>query len=756
MICIAVGIGLKKEGYRDLESSSDGSTDQSSYRDSLSEADPRSEGSSIHGEEEKSEEGGNTSPDRMATCCCYCFLPSWVVVGAVLIFTVITLAVRPAKPYNHMSTTLPLPLLDVFKAKPDFCAEQTRLTENEWPLPALVEKANWKMPKGNFKGWAPGANNRLISQYWERIPDWLPDPAPSGFHRWDPSQRHNVSVIDLHFDGTEVDPSQDIEDSEKPRCPDTVVQDDDYSPVDDPLRISNLDHDILQPLRQAMKRRRVKIKHIALIQMESLREELFPLQQGSDIHKIIMESHDKKDQERFNERLSHMTPNSERITGKLGNFAAMNGTTYDPNSQEWDDKTKPGMGGINVVGALTGSSVSMKSVVGSHCGVWPMPVDFLDEAETQSYQPCIPQILGLFNKNRKKSSNQKDFRNQPWNPVFFQAVTDYYDRQNVLNEKMGLTHIYAKYQLENDPSPNPEDDIVPINYFGYPETALKGYMRGYIIDAIKSNERLFFSHFTSTTHHPWEVPKWWNTTRYTGSRNRMLNHEALNKYLNTIRWHDAWLGEMMQMFDDLEISDETLVIFVGDHGQAFKEDTSMTGTYENGHISNFRVPITFRHPHLPRVQYKANATSISILPTILDLLVNSGSLNDLDAAAASDLANDYEGQSLIRPYKVSENGRRAWNFGIVNSGGGMLTVTSADAPWRLVMPLEKDIEYAFTDLEHDPLELRPMRQWTIQKLIRDVSRKYGAEAANWLDEAELVANWWGQERKRLWKYAPSK
>ena len=69
-----------------------------------------------------------------------------------------------------------------------------------------------------------------------------------------------------------------------------------------------------------------------------------------------------------------------------------------------------------------------------------------------------------------------------------------------------------------------------------------------------------------------------------------------------------------------------------------------------------------------------NGSAVSILPTILDLLVNTNSLNADDTEIALDLMNEYEGQSLIRPYRTSHNGREAWNMGVINAGGSMLSV----------------------------------------------------------------------------------
>ncbi|RYC77357.1 hypothetical protein BFJ63_vAg19769, partial [Fusarium oxysporum f. sp. narcissi] len=422
---------------------------------------------------------------------------------------------------------------------------------------------------------------------------------------------------------------------------------------------------------------------------------------------------------------------------------------------EWNDTTQDGYGGINVIGGFTAASLSFKSLAATHCGVWPMPVDSFQESEAQSYQPCMSQILHLFNLNKEAKTASNDFLEQKWLTAFFQSITDKYDRQDRFNNEMGFEEIVAKDVLEQ--RAKARSGLEEINYFGYPETTLKTHVRQLIEKVQREKKRMFFSHFTSTTHHPWGLPRDSKKIEYVNTQGNMGWHRDFNSYLNTVRFQDAWLGELLQLFELHGIANETLVVLVGDHGQAFKEDiTTRTGTYKNGHVSNFRVPITFRHPHIPRVQYEANATSISILPTILDLLINTGSLNRKDMSIASDLLHDFEGQSLIRPYKSSRNGRRAWNFGVINSGASMLSVTSADAPWRLVIPLDRASQWRFTDLKNDPLELEPLERWSMEQLVGDARNIYGEEASQWLVQADAVAQWWASERKRLWGYKTTK
>lgn len=187
-------------------------------------------------------------------------------------------------------------------------------------------------------------------------------------------------------------------------------------------------------------------------------------------------------------------------------------------------------------------------------------------------------------------------------------------------------------------------------------------------------------------------------------------------------------------------------------GQAFREDSRLSGTYENGHISNHRVPIVFRHPLLPRIQVSANATSLSVLPTILDLLINTDSLDPLATEAALDLINEYEGQSLIRPFRPSHNGRQIWTMAVINPGGHLLSINSATVPFRIVMPFASDNPFQFSNLEKDPYELDVLEEWHEDQFFARIEKEHGKEARDWAVDALKVARWWVQEKKRLWNW----
>lgn len=180
----------------------------------------------------------------------------------------------------------------------------------------------------------------------------------------------------------------------------------------------------------------------------------------------------------------------------------------------------------------------------------------------------------------------------------------------------------------------------------------------------------------------------------------------------------------------------------------------------NPHINNFQVPLLFHHPHLPALALKAKATSLNILPTILDLLVSadSGSV-DTELQFLQDLLPSYEGQSLLRPlsYTIpSRDGSKALpslNFAMPTPGRGHVIVSSPDpaVPWRLSMPVCHHGTLAATNLVEDPQEDNPVRTVSLARLVRDAERRWGPEAGHWFEQAEERAALWVREISRRWR-----
>ncbi|KAH8807249.1 alkaline-phosphatase-like protein [Xylogone sp. PMI_703] len=666
---------------------------------------------------------------------------------APIFVVLILLAVRPPRfPYAHMSASIPYTLLDIWNpSSQGMCQAGSTQAFSPFPLPELISPEHWEQPRGKFVGWMPSLNASENNDRDTPLPSWLPDERIPGFDRWYHRRhyhQHHESESRRHtFEGEE---NVDRRHYRK------TVQ---YNPVSDPMRISNLDSDILSPIAEAIKETNAHIKHVVILSLESTRKDVFPLKKGSHMYDAIMKSHRSAESaEEANLQLANLTVNAELLTGESSGFEVEEQHTTQ-GKRSWRNLAKD-KGGLNVVGAFTGSTSTFKSMIGSHCGVQPLPVDFTVEAGGPIYQPCLPAIFRLFNHNKKsllREQDQSADKERPWKSIFVQSITDKFDRQDELNRHIGFSEVITKEDIVGQSAKYPPTEP-DSNYFGLPESQARPYLRDIFRSAQEKNERLFLSHFTSSTHHPWNTPPAAGKTIDYLQRGRWGLEHSLNRYLNTVKYDDNWIGEIMDMIDEFDMADETLVVMVGDHGYAFEEDCSIHSTYENGHISNLRVPLVFHHPTLPRIQLAINATSLSIVPTILDLLIATSSLNDQDLDVASSLIHQYEGQSLIRPFLPTKSGRQQWNVGVLNAGGAFLSVSSAAVPFRLVLPICKSAAYRFTDTNLDPNEVAPVEENSMDALAKTLQRRFGDEAANWAVTAEKVGKWWVTEQRRRWGY----
>ncbi|KAJ6189328.1 hypothetical protein N7519_004236 [Penicillium mononematosum] len=650
----------------------------------------------------------------------------WTLVGTGI--TIGLWLIRPSIPYNHMTGALPFTML----------GEQSRarrMTIETFPLPELLAEAYWEPANGHYKGWAPTLDDSGNTAYGNNKPDWARGPLPAAFERWIVNPDPNTAEISLEPSNSTVQSvfKRDENESDSGSQNKTVEpRHYFYNPVQDPMRISNLDLEPLGPLQEALKDHPIPINHIVFVFLESGRKDLFPLKNDSHLYNQIRESYElfgEEDEADLHDKLSQITPVAEMLTGEQSGFGSS------------VDSTNSGLGGLSFDGILSGSTLSAKSRLVNYCGLGPLPVDFMHENDIIPYQPCLMHIMDLFSQRKNSSSSGNSTNShleREWETIYAQSVTGEFQAQTRLMDLLGFKQALYSEDIDVEDAKYFHEDMEKINYFGYAETEARPYIKDMIDETLRQNKRLLLSHFTSTTHHPWGTPEGWNRDKYFGDLHKS-QHELMDEFLNANRFVDAWLGGVNGNARR-------------GSGQAFGEDCPVTGTYHNPHISNFRVPLVFHHPLLPRMHLNVNGSAVSILPTILDLLVNTNSLNADDTEIALDLMNEYEGQSFIRPYRTSHNGREAWNMGVINAGGSMLSVGSAAVPWRLNLPLNNDFEYRFTDLNKDPYELEPVTGWTMGSLAAEVHFKHGPEAFDWAQKAEKVGLWWVAERKKLWNY----
>jgi hypothetical protein len=535
----------------------------------------------------------------------------------------------------------------------------------------------------------------------------------------------------------------------------------------EPLRLSNLGANVLEPLAAQVKIKQPKIKHVLLLTLESTRKDVFPLKKNSHAYETVLSSYTSADaSEELNAKLRGFTDTAAFLTGESTGFGhKAKGSPMVEHT--WKSSFKDGMGAININGAVSQAAYTLKSLLSSHCGVEPLAVDFAEETKGTIYQHCLS---GIFKKMSSTLSSEKskhgrkdgktDHRSLPWAATMIQAVTDEYDSQDVLDKQMGFDHVIAESTISDPHSAHYPPQHGFINYFGYAETETFEYLRDLFVNTDLNEERLFVSHLTSTPHHPFKTPKYWDTVSYM-SEQRWRPADPFNDYLNTIQYQDEWISRIFQMLHDVGAIEETLVVITGDHGLAFNSLDSSQSAVNNGHVGNFQIPILFVHPDLPRIQLNASITPTSILPTILDLLVETDSLPEPAAKVARDILPSYQGHSLIRDldYRVATADNASakaffqpFHFSAINPGGSLLAISDASTPYRLVLPLCSTIALRFTDLSTDPHEWDPITAWTMDELRAQIKVRYGARASQWAQLAEEMGRWWVWDSRERWGY----
>ena len=163
--------------------------------------------------------------------------------------------------------------------------------------------------------------------------------------------------------------------------------------------------------------------------------------------------------------------------------------------------------------------------------------------------------------------------------------------------------------------------------------------------------------------------------------------ENLSTYLKAIGYVDKWLGQLLGIPDEQAIANEMLAVITGDHALSLPETGAIT-PYSQPNIGNFHVPLVFSHPDLSPIHVTNPTNSIHILPSILDMLIESGSLSKECSRAARGLIANYEGQSIIRPLRSESqtNGEGSWQFTVRNPGGAQIGVRDGRHPeWRIMI-----------------------------------------------------------------------
>jgi len=192
----------------------------------------------------------------------------------------------------------------------------------------------------------------------------------------------------------------------------------------------------------------------------------------------------------------------------------------------------------------------------------------------------------------------------------------------------------------------------------------------------RNDSRPFFAMWwTINAHHPYVSPQ---------PRKRFVVDEPLNKYLNAVAYNDRLVGQLVDGLRKRGLFESTLVVVVGDHGEAFGEhDHRFHG--EEVYEEDVRVPVMLIHPGLPHrgeVLHRIGG-QVDVAPTIADVLgLKPG--------------RTWQGRSLFAPTRSP----RAYSYTTFEHKFAV-----RDPRWRFVWRSNQKLAELY-DLNVDPGQLR--------------------------------------------------
>jgi phosphoglycerol transferase MdoB-like AlkP superfamily enzyme len=208
--------------------------------------------------------------------------------------------------------------------------------------------------------------------------------------------------------------------------------------------------------------------------------------------------------------------------------------------------------------------------------------------------------------------------------------------------------------------------------FGIDEPSAVRRLLGWI-DGLPRGDRFFAAYVPIAGHHPYETPE----------PGPFPERHDIDRYRNALHYADAAVGQLVDGLRARGLEQQTILVLVGDHGQAFGQHQGNFGHTLRIYEENVRVPLVISVPGAVQrpVRVSGLASHIDITPTVLDLLGF-----EPDAG--------HQGLSLLR-------GGRSRVYFFADASLGLLGLR--DGRWKYIHETDSGRSRLF-DLDADPAE----------------------------------------------------
>lgn len=251
-----------------------------------------------------------------------------------------------------------------------------------------------------------------------------------------------------------------------------------------------------------------------------------------------------------------------------------------------------------------------KSIIAIHCGIEPRPTMITKEAKPGNIPAkCLPRLL----------------REQGYATAYFQTANEFFENRRGLVNNFGFEEFFPG-NVHNTKG------FELTNYHGYEDRVLLGPSLSWhkALKRYEPKRPFMVTYLTNTSHHIYGLPRKFAKQQYNVDHiksNYATNFKGIrsrglyNRYLNTIRYVDMFLKELIDQYKREGLYKNTVFVIAADHGEGFWEHGFFSHSntiYDEG----LRIPFLIHDPLRFKNGMKVNqpVNHLDILPTAVDLV----------------------------------------------------------------------------------------------------------------------------------------
>ena len=245
--------------------------------------------------------------------------------------------------------------------------------------------------------------------------------------------------------------------------------------------------------------------------------------------------------------------------------------------------------GVSVAQARAVVPHTTKSVFSMLCGRMPTMQRVPIEVAQTIVVDCLPEVV----------------RRAGYSTAFFQSALGAFEHRPRLVSLMGFDHFEAWEDIGG----------TPLGYLSSDDETLGPAFETWL-DQRDPDQPFMAVVLTSAPHHPYRLPP---VVQERATASGAPTGSDAERFARLVEAEDVLIGRILAALHERELTDDTIIIVAGDHGEGFgakgvrQHDNNF---YEEG----LHVPLVMAGPGVPKRVVEGNASLVDITPTLMGLL----------------------------------------------------------------------------------------------------------------------------------------